>query len=271
MKQLQAATVVLFTVVFCVFAWFYLDEKKHKDTTLPSIQVESGTLKVSIHDGTEKLLRGVTAYDEKDGDITDKILIESVSQFAEDGTCTVTYAVADADDHVAKNTRKIYYTDYTSPRFVLNQALVVPVGTILRVNTLIGAQDCIDGDISDKILLTATNYQASSAGIFYLSLQVSNSKGDLAQLELPIYVEETDARAPVIRLSEYLIYVPKGTMPDFASYIESVTSDYSTLEEEILISSDYDPEVPGIYQIHYRAWDVQGREEHTVLTVVVEE
>lgn len=271
MKQLRVATVILFIAVFCVFSWFYLDEKKHRDTTCPTIQVEPDTLNVSIKDGTDKLMQGVTAYDAKDGDLTDSVLIESISSFSEDGTCTVTYAVADADDHVAKNTRRITYTDYTSPRFVLNQALVVPVGTILRVNTLIGAEDCIDGDISDKILLTATNYQASSAGIFSLSLQVSNSKGDIAELDLPIYVEEADARAPVIRLSEYLVYVPKGTTPDFASYIDSITSDYSALEEDVLISSEYEPEVPGVYQIHYRAWDVQGREDHTVLTVVVEE
>lgn len=271
MKRLQAATLIIFASTLCIFAWFYFDEKSHTDSSMPSIQVSSGILNISIHDGTDALLSGVTAFDAADGDLTESVLIESISPFAEDGTCTVTYAVADSDDHVAKASRKIRYTDYTPPRFALNQALVVPTGTILRVSTLIRAEDCIDGDLSDKILLTATNYQASTAGVFYLSFQVSNSKGDLAELELPIYVENQDSRAPVIQLSEYLVYVPKGTTPDFASYIESVTSEYSTLAEDVLISSDYQPDVPGVYSIHYRAWDAQGREDHTVLTVVVEE
>lgn len=271
MKRLQAATLVLFTAVFCIFVWFYFDQKSHTDTSLPAIQVSSGILNVSIHDDAKKLLSGVIAFDAKDGDLSDSILIESISPFAEDGSCTVTYAVADSDDHVAKCTRKIRYTDYTPPRFTLSQPLVVPVGTFLRINTLIGAKDCLDGDLSDKILLTSTNYQASSAGTFYLALQVSNSKGDIAELELPIYVEDPDTRAPVILLHEYLIYVPKGTTPDFASYIRSVTSDYSTLEDNVLITSDYQPDIPGVYSIHYHAWDTQGREAHTVLTVVVEE
>lgn len=271
MKRLRTVTVVIFAAVLCVFAWFYIDEKLHADTTYPSILVEQDTLEVSIHDGTDKLLEGVTVFDGKDGDITSKVLIESVSQFAEDGTCTVTYAVADADKHVAKNTRKIRYTDYTSPRFTANQALVFPVGTALKINDLMGAEDCIDGDISDKILITSTNYQSNSVGTFTLSLEVGNSKGDVVYLELPVYVEERNQRAPVIELSEYLIYAHKGETPDFVSYIESVTSTYTTVEEDVLISKDHQPEIPGVYSIHYYAWDTLGNEGHTVLTVVVEE
>lgn len=271
MRILRMATVIVFTAVLCIFAWFYYDEKSHADTTYPFIQIESDMIEVSIHDGTDKLLEGVTAFDAKDGDITSKVIVESVSQFSEDGTCTVTYAVADADKHVAKDTRKICYTDYASPRFTLNQSLVFPVGTILKVSSIIGATDCIDGDISEKVLITATDYQANSTGVFDLSLQVGNSKGDVVSLDLPVYVEERNLRAPVIELTEYLIYVSKGKTPDFASYIASVTSPYSGLEDGgVLISEDYHPEIPGVYSIHYYALDTLGNEGHTVLTVVVE-
>lgn len=272
MKRLRTVTVIVFAAVLCVFAWFYLNEKHHADTTCPAIRVEPDTLEVSIHDGADKLLEGVTAWDAKDGDITAKVLIESVSQFAEDGSCTVTYAVADADRHVAKNTRRLCYTDYTPPRFIVSQSLAFPVGTVLKLSSLVGAVDCIDGDISDRVLVTAVDYQANSVGVFSLSLQVSNSKGDAAYLELPIYVEERNLRAPVIALSDYLVYVQKDETPDFASYITSVSSAYSTLDDNgVLISEDYQPDTPGVYSIHYYAWDVLGNEGHTVLTVVVEE
>lgn len=272
MRILRIATVVLFAATLCLFLWYYREEQAHADTSYPVLQVASELLEVSIHDGEEKLLSGVTAYDAKDGDITSKVIVESISQFLDEGVCTVTYAVADADRHVAKNTRKIRYTDYVPPRFTMNRSLVVTLGTDLNIHSIIGATDCIDGDISEKVIIAATDYQTNSAGVFSLSLQAGNSNGDVIYLDMPIYVEETSPRAPVIELSEYLIYVPQGETPDFSSYIASVTSSYSNLEESgVLITGNYHPDVPGVYTVHYYASDEQGNEGHTALVVVVEE
>ncbi|MGM9681693.1 MAG: immunoglobulin-like domain-containing protein [Eubacteriales bacterium] len=272
MKILRTATVILFAITLCVFAWFFFDTRLHSDATYPSIQVDSPVLEISIRDGEEKLLEGVTAYDAKDGDLTSKVIVESISQFTDKGICTVTYAVADADKHVAKNTRKICYTDYTSPKFTMNQALVFPVGTNLDIHSIIGATDSIDGDISEKVIIAATDFQTNSTGVFSLSLQATNSKGDVIYLDLPIYVEESNLRAPVIELKEYLIYIPKGEIPDFPSYISSVTSNYSSLDEGgVLISENFNAQLPGVYSVHYYAQDNLGNEGHTVLTVVVEE
>lgn len=272
MKLLRIGTAAVFGVVFCVFAWFFFSEKSHVDKTYPVLQVVPSAMAVSIYDGADELLAGVTAYDAKDGDITEKIIIESVSPFAADGTCTVTYAVADADTHVAKSTRQIRYTDYTSPKFTLQQPLLFPVGTIWKPGNLIGAVDQIDGDISERVLVTASNYQSNSAGVYTIAVQVGNSKGDTVYLDLPIYVEEWNQRAPVLELDTYLLYVPKGETPDFASYIASVTSPYSKLSDDgVRITEAFQPDMPGVYSIWYTASDILGNEGHTVLTVVVEE
>ena len=46
-----------------------------------------------------------------------EVIVESVSRFTDKGVCKVTYAVCDSDNHIAKATRKIIYTDYVSPTF----------------------------------------------------------------------------------------------------------------------------------------------------------
>ena len=69
-------------------------------------------------DSEERLLEGVTAYDGKDGDLTSKVFVESISNFVEPGVSNVTYVVYDADRHAAKASRKVVYLDYTPPRFV---------------------------------------------------------------------------------------------------------------------------------------------------------
>lgn len=272
MKLLRIFTVLLFAGTLCLFGWFYLAARKTTDTTLPTMTVDQPLLQISIHDGEDVLLQGITAYDEKDGDLTGKVIVESISQFTDDSTCTVTYAVADSDKHVAKCTRKIRYTDYEKPVFYLNQPMVFPVGATVDIGSVVGAVDCIEGDISDRVIITATDYQANVAGVYSLSLQATNAMGDIVYLELSMHVKEEKLRAPVIQLSEYLIYVEKGQTPDFASFVSEVRSDYYQIKEDsLVISEKFDPDKPGVYDVHYYVLDTQGNEGHTVLTVLVEE
>ena len=112
MKLLRIGVLVLFVIVSAVFGWMFIDEKLNADKTVPVITIESELLEVSLEADNEELLKGVSAYDEKDKDITDRIIVESVSNFIDDGVCKVTYAVCDNDNHVAKKTRKIKYKDY---------------------------------------------------------------------------------------------------------------------------------------------------------------
>lgn len=272
MKALRLFTLIIFALTACLFGWFYFDTRINTDSTYPQMQVTEDLLEISIHDGEEALLQGITAYDAKDGDLTSKVIVESISQFSESNTCTVTYAVADSNKHVAKCTRKIRYVDYTAPHFVLKQPMIFSVGKSIDVSSIVGATDCIDGDISNRVIISATDYQANSTGVFSLSLQTTNAKGDIAYLDLKIFVEEKAVRAPVIELTDYLIYVQKGQEIDFADYIASITPTYNSIDEDsFLISETYDPHTPGVYDIHYYIMDTVGNEAHTVLTVVVEE
>lgn len=272
MKILRLLTVMLFIAASCVFGWYYIQEKSNTDLTVPTIQMDEPLIQVSIHDDEKALLQGLTAYDEKDGDLTHKIIVESISQFVDKDTCTVTYAVADGDKHVAKCTRKVQYIDYEKPQFYLKQPMVFDVGDGVAVDKFVGAVDCIEGDISDRVIITATDYQAGAAGVYSMSLLVTNSKGDIAYLDISLFVEGMDIRAPEIELTDYLIYVKQGQELDFNSYVKDVYSLYNNIDREsFLISGAYDPNTPGVYHIHYYVEDIQGNDEHTVLTVVVEE
>lgn len=272
MKVLRIATLILFAITACLFAWFYFDTRINTDLTYPQIQIEEPLLEISIHDGEDVLLQGVTASDGKDGDLTSKVIVESISQFSEENICTVTYAVADGDRHVAKSTRKIRYTDYIPPHFVLTQPVVFSVGKTIDIGSMVGAVDCIDGDISNRVIVTATDYEVNTAGVFGLALQTTNSKGDIVYLDLNIFVEETNIRAPIIELTDYLIYVKQGQKLNFEDFVAAITPTYNKIDESsILISETYDPYTPGVYAIHYYVLDTLGNEAHTVLTVVVEE
>ena len=54
------------------------------------ISAPQEVLEVSVKDDDEKLLEGLSAADEEDGDLSDSIFIESMSEFDNDNCRTVT-------------------------------------------------------------------------------------------------------------------------------------------------------------------------------------
>ena len=75
MRALRVLVLMTFVIVTAMFIVFYVGEKRTTDNTIPVITVDSELIEVSFEATDEELLKGVTAYDEKDKDITDKIAL----------------------------------------------------------------------------------------------------------------------------------------------------------------------------------------------------
>ena len=271
MRLLRLVITIAFVAALILFGWYWYRDEIKADKTYPVITIDGDTMEVDLNVTDEDLLAGVTAYDAKDGDLTGRVIVESISKFTETGTCKVYYAVCDNDNHVASASRKITYKGYTSPQFYLNRSLCFSQTETVNAASVIGAYDVLDGDISSNIIITSADYEYGISGIYSVKAEVSNSKGDQVSLTLPMVVEDRSVNAPQIELSAYLIYVPKGTeiIPEdyFISALDSVETDVSaTLHTE----TNYDPTHEGVYSFHYYATDSLDRRGHSVLIVVVE-
>lgn len=272
MKILRVAIVIIFAVTAIVYAYFNIDERLNTDKTIPVISMEDDVLVVSLDATNKDFLKGVTAFDEKDGDITEKIIVESVSKFTDNGECKVTYAVCDNDNHVATAKRKIRFDGYVSPRFEMSRALCYSLYENIDVSEAIMAKDCIEGDISRNIIITSDDYSGAVAGVFTIDAKVTNSGGDSSAIKLPLIVEDRGLSAPKIELKKYLEYVKVNEKIDFEDYIvEAVDVDDSNLTSRVKIDSNLDIKKPGVYSVHYYVTDSAGEKGHTVLIIVVEE
>jgi hypothetical protein len=271
MRALRWIVMVAFVVTTVLFAITYVNEKMTTDTTIPVITVDKELIEVSFEATDEELLQGVTAYDEKDKDITDQVVVESVSKFYKTGVCKVIYAVCDSDNNVANATRKIKFRNYESPKFYMDGSLCYSIYDKINVASVIRAEDCIDGDISRSIIVASEDYVNSVVGVFNIDISVTNSKGDTSTLKLPIVIEDRATSAPVITLSEYLIYADIGEEIDFASYLVGVESKYQndTLLDEVRIETDIDMTQEGVYSVHYYVTDSSGAQGHSILNVIV--
>ena len=271
MRILRFSVLSVFIIVLCLFVFFQL-QKFGADHTYPVISVAEDVLHVSIDATDADLLKGVTAYDEKDGDISHKIIVESISRFTDPGVSVVVYAVCDGDNHAVSASRKIVYSDYTPPRFTLSGSLVFGISQNINIRGLLGAVDSIDGDISSKVIITANEYTSNVAGVNYISANVTNSKGDMINIVLPVYIEELHLSAPVIELEHYMLYLKVGDSFDPRENLLSArdASD-ENITAHVQLDTNLNTKEAGIYEVHYRVTDSSDRRGHAILTVIVEE
>lgn len=270
MRILRISVLLIFVIVFALFSLVFVREKLTKDTTIPKITIEDEIIDVSLKVSDKELLVGISAYDEKDGDLTDKIIIESVSRFIEPGISRVTYAVCDEDNNIATATRKIRYKGYESPEFNLKRSLCYSVYETPKLKDVVTVKDSLAGDITSDLILTSEDYTKSVTGVFTINAKVTTEKGDTATLDIPLIVEDRSESAPEIELKDYLIYVKKGDNIDFEDYIVKATdSEDEDITDDVTIEKKINMKKAGTYLVHYYAVDDNDNKGHTVLVVVV--
>ncbi len=272
MKPFRIIVVILFVLVSAATALLVVKEQLETDRTIPEIRVEEEMIEVSLKATDEELLRGVFAYDKKDKDLTDKIIVESISRFIEKGVSKVTYAVCDSDNNVAKATRLIRFTEYESPKFRVVGNLCFSLYEHIDIRALIKANDSLEGNISSQLVVTSSDYSSSNSGAFSLDVSVTNQKGDTSVIKLPLIVEDRPLSVPQIELKEYLVYTKTGQTVDFNSYIVDVLdSEGISLGGSVIVESNVNFNVPGTYHVHYYVTDSLGNRGHSIMTVIVEE
>ncbi len=272
MKPFRIIVVILFVLASAATAFLVVRQQIRTDKTIPEIRVEEEIIEVSLKATDEELLQGVFAYDKKDKDLSDKIIVESISRFIEKGVSKVTYAVCDSDNNVAKATRLIRFTEYESPKFRVVGNLCFSLYEHIDIRDLIRAYDSLEGNISSQLVVTSSDYSTSIAGAFSLDVSVTNQKGDTSVIKLPLIVEDRPLSVPQIELEEYLVYTKVGQNVDFNSYIvDALDLDETSLRGSVIVESNVDFNKSGTYHVHYYVTDSLGNRGHSVMTVIVEE
>lgn len=271
-RSIRIILVVLFVVIAVLFGIYQAYQFTHEDIAPPVFVVEKDYIEVSVSATNAELCDGLYAYDNMDGDISDKISVYKVSQLFSLNEATITYVVFDEASNHTFCSRTVRYIDYQKPHFSISEPLVFRVGDTIRLDS-VSAYDVLDGDITNRI-----TYDASIAtvapGYYPMLMQVVNSAGDAATLTVTVIVENGSASLPVIRLTDYLIYVSAGDEVDYQSYVKSIKD--PRLPNRIPVSNieyntdNVDLSTPGTYEAYYYYTGLSGDTATVILTVVVE-
>ena len=265
MKKIKLFSVILFLISAAVFAGCRIYDGIMTDYTAPVISGE-GDLQVSVTDPQEKLLEGMKAEDDRDGDVTDSLVVQKISEFNEEGQRTVTYAAVDKSGNVAYYNRTLEYTDYQAPVFALSAPLRFPVGADFNICSGISASSTLDGDLTNNIKYTIDRAVTNSAaGTYQAEFRVMDSAGKTAYLTAEIEVYDPSEERINVTLNTYLLYMKVNEPFDPAGYYAGADRG-DTLE----IQSTVNTAAAGTYYVDYIVSEGQMTGKSRMVVVVSE-
>lgn len=284
MKRINILLLAALAAVIALFGVYQLWIHNMLDKTGPVITIDEELLEISVKDEEDALMQGIRAVDERDGDVTASLLVESVYGITEDNVTTVTYAAFDRAGNVSKVERQVRYKDYRSPRFELYGSLCFPSGSGFDLLEYVGANDVLEGNINRRVRATLVSNTDSinQVGSHIVRFQVTNSLGDTVVADLPVEVYDPEWYTASVELDSYLVYLERGAAFDPEDYLktfvvrgEDIDVRYGIPEGiQSDISGSVSTQIPGIYAVTYRLTTTQNMMTftgQTVLIVIVEE
>ena len=220
----------------------------------PVIECGEDVIEVSVRASDAELLAGVTARDDRDGDLTDRIIVGGVSKLIGTDLANVTCLVFDSDDNMASLTRQVRYTDYRRPMFHLTEPLEFASTKEAQLLSRIRVTDAVDGDLSGKARVS-TLWATGHDMVYSATVTVTNSMGDIADVQVPVIIRSTPS---AIRLRQQIVYV---TVSEGFDPMAWVSSDKTGLTARC----DGTTEEPGCWWVWY-----ENSNDFAIMTVVVE-
>ena len=197
------------------------------------------------------LLSGVSARDAKDGDITDKVVVEKVVTDTVQKTAIITYGVADE----AGNVRRV------------SRTLEMPVAERPQLPT---AGEAGNGGAGTQTQEHADAEEGTAGGTETEAGETGSSENEITTVE-----GETGDGRPVIVFTSREIRIKKGETPDWQSVMGEVQDDKDsrdTLLAALEVGGEYDLQRVGEYFLTLTVKDSDGNSSNAYpMKLIVEE
>ena len=191
-----------------------------QDRQAPVIKVKKADLTYQEGQGYGELLKGVSAEDNRDGDLTDEVFVDRVVQI-KDGKAIVYYGVMDKAKNVGTAKRTVNYVE--------------------------------DGNVHPKTEDTVgeNTEQSQDEAVSQNEPAKADTNNDLTPVgEAPVIALTTDQVTIAAGTEFDLMSVVKG--------VADGSDDADSLSTRISVDGQYDVNTPGSYLLHYYVIDADG-------------
>ncbi|MBC1889566.1 DUF5011 domain-containing protein [Listeria booriae] len=209
---------------------------------------------------------GITASDTEDGDLTDRIDIESTNvDMTQAGTYAVEYSVTDSDNNTTKITRHVYVRTNDKPVIHASDQ-TFKAGASFDPLAGMSASDTEDGDITANVTVTANDVDANQAGTYHVTYSVTDSDDNTTTKTVTITVLTNEK--PVITAADITQKAHRSVDP-MAGVTASDLEDGDLTANIKIIANDINIDVPGEYHVTYSVLDSDGNETEKTITVTI--
>lgn len=265
MKKIRVLSVLLLVVSVAAFIVFNMYRNVIMDNNPPVVTCDKEEITVSIDVTEEELLKGVKAEDKRSGDVSDTLVVESMSAFSEDGKRVVTYAAVDESMNVGRCEQTVIYEGYEEPKFAMNSSLCFAIGEKVDLLSPVTVSSVLDGNLTDNIKYNlAEVIDKTTAGNYPIEYRVTDSGGNVVYLSTYVEICDSSYAANEVYLTDYLVYVQKGAAFDPYAYYVGADSGVT-----LQVQSTVNTGEPGTYYVDYIVSD-GGLNGKSRLVVVVE-
>lgn len=208
-----------------------------KDRNGPEITVPQEELTYVAGSDTSALLNGVTAVDDRDGDVTSTVMVESIIPNEDQTGASVIYVAKDSKNNVTKAARLISYA--------------ADAGQAAAQEAEAAAQQAAqEVAAADQTVASGEDAQTADDGA---------AQNEAAIAALP-------AESPRFYLTQYSVEVERGAELNRLGYVQDITDDKDSRDElyqGIQISGEVDTNTPGEYMLEYYVVDSDGNTSNT--------
>ena len=271
MKKSKKWAVVILIAVCVVLVILFVKIWRNKDGRGPDIQF--GNEELIYRTGIEEaeLLENVTAWDEKDGDVSASLRVEAVYTSKDGQSATIIYVAKDSDNNVVKESRNVacdgsvaIFRELGTGSDESDETNESSDGANGNSGNNVSGDNSVGGD---SIGQTEPESETDD------SSKVPFGVGDIP----PEQLAEIDALAPEqpkIYLTDYEVKLSVGQSFDRFSYIALIADDQDPVNDlwrRIQIHGEVNAYTPGTYEVSYLVTDNHGNLSNTaVLKVTVE-
>ena len=231
-------------------------------------QPEISASNLSLEQGqTYDLLKGVTATDLEDGDLTNKIEFVDNVDITKTGTYEVTYKITDSMNFSKEKTITVEVYQGKTPTIVASNKEILANREFDPMKGIV-ATDPTDGDITKNIEIIKNTVDITKVGTYEITYRVKNSL-NLEEIKT-IVVKVLSNAVPIIQVNNITHYI--NTKVDYLSMVAASDLEDGNLTDKVTIEeSTVDITKSGVYKIIYAVTDSNENKVTKEIKVTVED
>lgn len=266
----------LILLLFCIVQYVQADR------TAPKFLLEATDIIYVPDMDTTELIQGITANDNRDGDVTERIVIEKITEKKKEKTAVVYYAVSDRSGNVTKIS-KLFHAQYPESEMSQDEKPIQEKSGQTEASAGDDSSEQTDpeeeaGDEAEGEALDGQDMEdieQDEDGEQPAAVQPVENNAQSDEIEQPAASESADSAntgAPELVLGSSEITIDAGTNPPWTEIITIMRDDkdnYETLYYNLHVSQ-FNRNRPGTYPVTVYVEDSDGnRSQEVPFTIII--